>query len=74
MPITDEQLIAGCSNGDRNMQQVLYDRYSRSMYAVALRYSKMQQEAEDILQEAFVKVFQSIGKFRKDSSLAFWIK
>ncbi len=44
------------------------------MYLVALRYSKMQQEAEDILQEAFVKVFRNIKDFRKDSSLAYWIK
>lgn len=44
------------------------------MYLVALRYTKMQQEAEDVLQEAFVKVFKNIKTFRSDSSLAYWIK
>lgn len=56
------------------MQQALYDKYSGQMYAVALRYAKMQQEAEDILQEAFIKVFQKIDTFRQDSSLVHWIK
>ena len=56
------------------MQQELYERFSSQMYAVALRYAKMQQEAEDILQEALIKVFQSLDSFRRDSSLAFWIK
>lgn len=56
------------------MQQLLYSKYSRSMYAVAVRYTKMQQEAEDIIQEAFIKVFKNIDKFRQDSSLGYWIK
>ena len=67
-------MIEGCISGNREMQQALYDKYSGQMYAVALRYAKMQQEAEDILQEAFIKVFQKIDTFRKDSSLVHWIK
>lgn len=74
VPFTDEYLIRGCANGERKYQRLLYDQYSGQMYAVALRYSKMQQEAEDILQEAFLKVFQNIGMFRRDSSLVYWIK
>lgn len=74
MAFSDEELIKGCCKGERSAQQRLYDTYSTRMYAVALRYSKMQQEAEDILQEAFLKVFQNIHNFRKDSSLAYWIK
>lgn len=74
MSFTDETLISGCQKDNRKYQQALYDKYSGSMYLVALRYTKMQQEAEDVLQEAFVKVFKSIKTFRKDSSLAYWIK
>lgn len=44
------------------------------MMAVALRYSKSTLEAEDILQEGFIKVFENIEKFRGDSSLGYWIK
>lgn len=74
MSFTDEELIEGCIKNNRHCQEALYNKYASSMYVVALRYAKMQQEAEDILQEAFVKVFKSIKKFRKDSSLVYWIK
>ncbi|GAB4230867.1 MAG: RNA polymerase sigma factor [Ekhidna sp.] len=74
MPFSEEKLIKGCQKGKREYQQALYDKYCDGMYLVALRYSKMQQEAEDILQEAFIKVFNNIKNFRKDSSLAYWIK
>lgn len=74
MSFKDEDLIEGCIKGDRVSQQRLYDVYSPRMYSVALRYSKMQQEAEDIIQEAFVKVFKNISQFRKDASLGYWIK
>lgn len=72
--LSDEKLIKGCQKGKKEYQQALYDKFCDGMYLVALRYSKMQQEAEDILQEAFIKVFKNIGTFRSDSSLAFWIK
>lgn len=74
MSHSDEKLILGCQKEKREFQQALYDKYSGSMYLVALRYSKMQQEAEDILQESFIKVFKNIKNFRSDSSLAYWIK
>lgn len=74
MAFSDEDLIEGCCKELRASQQKLYEKYSGQMYAVALRYSKMQQEAEDILQESFLKVFQNIKNFRKDSSLVYWIK
>lgn len=74
MSLSDEKLIKGCQKGNRKYQQALYDKYSDGMYLIALRYSKMQQEAEDILQEAFLKVFNNIRTFREDSSLAYWIK
>lgn len=74
MSFSEEKLIKGCQKGKREYQQALYDKYADGMYLVALRYSKMQQEAEDILQEAFIKVFKNIHNFRKDSSLAYWIK
>ncbi len=56
------------------MQKVLYETYSKKLLVICLRYSKLKQEAEDILQEAFLKIFGSIKDFRKDSSLWFWMK
>lgn len=59
MPRTKE-LIKGCQNGDRKSQYQLYQQFSSGMMAVAMRYSKSTQEAEDILQEGFIKIFQNI--------------
>jgi RNA polymerase sigma factor (sigma-70 family) len=70
---TEQELIEGCSKGNRSCQHVVYERFSKRMMAVCLRYSKSIQEAEDILQEGFVKVFQHISGFRKQALLETWI-
>lgn len=70
----EEELVEGCARGDRRFQRALYERFAGGMYVVCCRYCPGQQEAEDVLQEAFIKVFEKIGAFRKESSLAWWIK
>lgn len=71
--LSEQELIDGCRKGQRTFQQALYDRYCRKMMVVCLRYSKATAEAEDILQEGFVKVFQAIRNFRQESKLETWI-
>jgi RNA polymerase sigma factor (sigma-70 family) len=71
--LTEQELIDGCRNANRVAQKALYERYCRKMLTVCLRYSKTTAEAEDILQEAFVKVFNSIKDFRQESKLETWI-
>ncbi|MEQ8364257.1 MAG: sigma-70 family RNA polymerase sigma factor [Cyclobacteriaceae bacterium] len=71
--LTEEDLIKGCAKGERASQKALYERYCQKMMAICLRYAKSEQEAEDILQEGFVKVFSNISKFRAESQLATWI-
>ena len=71
--LNEKELIEGCCNGDRAFQKALYDRYCRRMLVVCLRYSKTTAEAEDIVQEGFVKVFQGIKDFRQESKLETWI-
>jgi len=56
------------------MQKALYDQYASRMLTVCMRYSKNREDAEDILQEAFIKVFNKIESFRKESTLGYWIK
>ena len=74
-PKSDEdKLIEGCIAGKRDMQQLLYDLYSKKMMAVCLRYAPTTFEAEDMMQEAFVKVFTHIGNFKRDCPLEFWIR
>lgn len=70
----EDKLIEGCIAGKRDMQQLLYDQYSKKMMAVCLRYAPTTFEAEDMMQEAFVKVFTHIGKFKRDCPLEFWIR
>jgi len=69
-----KNLIDACIKGDRAAQKSLYDIFSKKMYVVSLRYTKSQQEAEDVLQESFIKVFKSLNSYRGDSRLDYWIK
>jgi len=70
----ENELINGCIKGERKAQRQLYELYSHKMLAVSLRYAKSQPEAEDIIQEAFIKVFKNIESFRKEAKLYTWIK
>lgn len=72
--ITESDLIQGCLGGDRRMQEELYRRFSPRMYGVCLRYAGYAEEAEDILQEGFIKVFKKLGSFRGDGSFEGWIR
>lgn len=69
-----KDLIEACVKGERSAQRELYDLFSKKMYVVCLRYTKSQQEAEDVLQESFIKVFKNIKGYRGDSRLDYWIK
>ena len=71
--LSENELIEGCRKGNRASQKALYERYCRKMLVVCLRYSKTTAEAEDILQEGFVKVFNGIKEFRQESKLETWI-
>lgn len=56
------------------MQQALYDRFAAKMYGVSLRYAGSAEEAEDILQEGFIKVFRKIDSFRGEGSFEGWVR
>jgi len=71
--LSEDELIEGCRKGTRAFQKALYERYCRKMLVVCLRYSKTTAEAEDVVQEAFVKVFQGIKDFRQEAKLETWI-
>lgn len=71
---TDKELIEGCLANDPKAQEFLYKRFSRRMYGVCLRYARNTLEADDILQEGFIKVFTFLKDFRQDGSLEGWIR
>ena len=72
--ITEPDLIRGCLDNNRRMQVELYRRFSPRMYAVCLRYAGNAEEAEDILQEGFIKIFKKLDSFRSEGSFEGWIR
>ncbi|MFZ4057181.1 MAG: RNA polymerase sigma factor [Ferruginibacter sp.] len=72
--ISEKELINGCLSDNRKMQELLYNRYSAKMYAVCLRYSNNAEDARDLLQEGFVKVYRNIEKYRGEGSFEGWIR
>ena len=71
---TEDELITGCLHGRQLAQKHLYDRYAARMMAVCLRYAQTTFEAEDVLQEGFLTVFRTLGSFRRECPLEFWIR
>jgi RNA polymerase sigma factor (sigma-70 family) len=72
--ISESDLLNGCLEGNRRMQEELYRRFSPRMYAVCLRYAGNAEEAEDILQEGFIKVFKKLDSFRSEGSFEGWVR
>ncbi len=64
----------GCINGDRKAQFELYQIFSKKMFAICLRYSKDEDQAQDILQLGFIKVFNKSQLFTEQGSLEGWIR
>lgn len=73
VPIQDE-LIKRCLQGDRQAHYELYKLYRRSMYNAAYRIVNSEEEAQDVLQEAFVSAFRNLGHYRGDSAFGAWLK
>jgi len=72
--VIDEQIVKDCIAGKRQAQRLLFDTFAPIMLGVCIRYCHDRDEAEDILQEAFIKVFKNLHSFRGEGSLAGWIK
>lgn len=72
--MTETELIAGCLEYNRIAQRTLYDRYKRAMYTLAYRVTNDFDDANDVLQDAFLDIFQQISNFRQESTLGAWIK
>lgn len=72
--ISEPDLIRGCLAGDSRMQEELYSRFSPKMYAVCLRYSNNTDDAQDLLQEGFIKIFKNLDRFRAEGSFEGWVR
>lgn len=72
--MTEQELIEGCIRENIVFQEKLYRMYCGRMMGVCLRYMSSREEAEDVLQEGFIKVFDKIASFRQDGPLEAWIR
>lgn len=71
---SDDELIEGALQNKRLYQEMLYRKYADAMYTVACNYSDNDDEASDILQEGFIKIFRNLDKHDKSKSLGGWIR
>jgi RNA polymerase sigma-70 factor, ECF subfamily len=69
----DRQAIAACQQGEREAFDRLVERYQRDVYRLCYRYVNNHHDANDLAQDAFLKAYRAIGRFRGDSSFSTWI-
>lgn len=72
--ITEEKLIDGCLKGKSWAQKALYERFSPLMMGICIRYLKDRDDAEDIMVQGFMKVYNNLHKFRKEGSFEGWVR
>ncbi|MCK9320895.1 MAG: RNA polymerase sigma factor [Bacteroidales bacterium] len=69
-----EEIIEGCKKGKPKAQKALYDMFAGKLFSLSLRYCKSREDAQDVFQEAFVKVFNNIQKYEDFGSFEGWMK
>ena len=69
-----ENIIEGCRRKNQDAQRVLYELFSANMYGVCLRYAGNKEDAQDILHEGFLKIFEKIDQFESRGSFEGWIR
>ena len=69
-----QQIIDGCKNGDRKAQRALYDQYSTSIFGCCLKYASNIEDAQDILQDSFITIYDKIDQFDHKGSFEGWCK
>lgn len=70
----ENELIQACRKRDRKAQKLLYDQYAPLLFGICKRYVKTQEDAEDVLLEAFYKIFSKIDQFNDQGSFEGWMR
>lgn len=71
---SEQQLIKKCLKGERKAQRALYDQYAGKMLGVCRRYVRSQYDAEEVLSNGFIKVFNKLEYYRNEGSFEGWIR
>ncbi|GGH52500.1 RNA polymerase sigma factor [Dyadobacter endophyticus] len=74
MTFNEQELVKGCKQRNRIAQKQLYDVFGGKLFAICMRYTKNRADAEDVLQDAFIKIYENIDSFRADSPLEYWLR
>jgi RNA polymerase sigma factor (sigma-70 family) len=69
-----KDIITGCLDGNRRDQELLYRRHSGKLFVVCLQYSGNDEEARDILQEGFIKIFENLHHYKYEGSFEGWMR
>lgn len=68
------ELIDGCIKSEKRAQDALYKKFSSLLFGICLRYAKNRMEAQDVLQEVFVKIYNNIHTYHHDGSFEGWLR
>ncbi|MBZ9626974.1 RNA polymerase sigma factor [Psychroflexus sp. CAK57W] len=69
-----KNLIKRCKQNDLSSQKLLYEMFANVLFSISLKYSRNYAEAEDNLQDAFIKIFENIHQFQNKGSFEGWLK
>ena len=72
--MTEQSIIAGCLHNDAAAQRELFNKYSPKMLSVCYRFAQNREDAEDMLQEGFIKVFSQLHQYQNSGSFEGWIR
>ncbi len=70
----EQHIIKGCIKGDKKSQYALYEMFRRDVMGICMRYSRDRSEAEDMMQEGFIKVYSDLYQYRPIGPLGGWIR
>jgi RNA polymerase sigma factor (sigma-70 family) len=68
------EIIRGCQVSDRRAQKLLYEQYKSILFKICLRYNRNREEAEDMLQEGFIRIFKALPDWQPTGSIEGWMK
>jgi RNA polymerase sigma factor (sigma-70 family) len=72
--MSEDQIIAGCLSGNRDCQRKLYEAYKVPMFRICLRYANDKMEAEDMLQDGFIRIFTDLQQFSGTGAFGGWLR
>ncbi|MFL5810425.1 MAG: RNA polymerase sigma factor, partial [Flavisolibacter sp.] len=73
--LSQDDLVQGCTRNERRAQELLYKQYCQSMMSICISYAKREEDAVEVMQDGFLKIFQQIQRFdASKSSLYTWMR